>query len=262
MNAYAKFRDLHRTGAPLVLPNAWDHASAAALVTAGFRAVGTTSLGVASAAGKSDAEGDTRAETVALALSLARLDALVSVDVEGGFSEDPDEVAALARELVESGVVGVNIEDGRPDGGLADPEHQCAVIRAVKRAAPDLFVNARTDTHWLSGNEERTTARVTAYQEAGADGVFVPGLRDEETIAALVDTLDVPLNILHSPGGPSLRTLADLGVRRVSCGSLLFRAALQATVATALAVAEDLPVRDGLPTYAEADALARAFVQG
>ncbi|MFI6574381.1 isocitrate lyase/phosphoenolpyruvate mutase family protein [Nocardiopsis sp. NPDC050513] len=259
MNAYAEFRDLHRTGAPLVLPNAWDHASAAALVTAGFRAVGTTSLGVASAAGKSDAAGGTRAETVALALGLARMDALVSVDIEGGFSEDPGEVGALVRVLAEEGVVGVNIEDGRPGGGLADRGHQCAVIRAVKRAAPDLFVNARTDTHWLPGTGEDTTARVTAYREAGADGVFVPGLRDEKAIAALVDALDVPLNILYAPGGPSLRALADLGVRRVSCGSLLFRAALQATVAAALAVAEDLPVPDGLPTYAEADALARAF---
>ncbi|WP_083678489.1 isocitrate lyase/phosphoenolpyruvate mutase family protein [Nocardiopsis sp. CNR-923] len=262
MNAYAEFRDLHRTGAPLVLPNAWDHASAAALATAGFRAVGTTSLGVASAAGKSDAAGGTRDETVALALGLARMDALVSVDVEGGFSEDPDEVAALARTLAQAGVAGVNIEDGRPDGGLADRDHQCAVIRAVKRAAPDLFVNARTDTHWLPGTGEDTTARATAYQEAGADGVFVPGLREEKAISALVDALDVPLNVLYAPGAPSLRTLADLGVRRVSCGSLLFRAALRATVATALAVAEDLPVQDGLPTYAEADALAGLFEEG
>ncbi|WP_017596787.1 isocitrate lyase/PEP mutase family protein, partial [Nocardiopsis lucentensis] len=230
MNAHEEFRDLHRVGAPLVLPNAWDHASAAALVGAGFRAVGTTSLGVASAAGKADAAGTARAETVALARGLARLDALVSVDIEGGFGDDPEQVAGLARELAETGVVGINIEDGLPDGTLTDPEHQSAVIRAVKRAAPELFVNARTDTHWLPGPVGETADRVAAYQEAGADGVFVPGLRDPERICALVDALEAPLNILYSPDGPSLLELTELGVRRVSCGSLLFRAALQATV--------------------------------
>ena len=261
MTRFEEFRDLHRTGAPLVLPNAWDLASAAALAEAGFRALGTTSLGVAAAAGKPDAQGGTRAQTLLLAHGMARLDALVSVDIEGGFSDEPEEVAALAVELADAGVAGVNIEDGLPDGGLRAPGPQCALIAAVKNAAPDLFVNARTDTHWLPGHTALTAERAAAYRDAGADGVFVPGLTDTAGIAELVGALDVPLNILYSPAGPSLRTLTDLGVRRVSCGSLLFRAALHATVATARAVARDEPVPSGLPTYGEAQALADAYTE-
>ncbi|RKS05318.1 2-methylisocitrate lyase-like PEP mutase family enzyme [Nocardiopsis sp. Huas11] len=259
MTRFEEFRDLHRTGAPLVLPNAWDLASAAALAEAGFRALGTTSLGVATAAGLPDAQGDTRAETVRLAHGMVRLDALVSVDVEGGFGDEPEAVAALAAELAGAGVAGINIEDGRPDGGLRALDAQCALIEAVKDAAPDLFVNARTDTHWLPGHAALTAERAEAYRAAGADGVFVPGLTDASAIADLVGALDVPLNILYSPAGPSLRALTDLGVRRVSCGSLLFRAALHATVATARAVARDEPVPAGLPGYAEAQALADAY---
>ncbi|GAB2493666.1 isocitrate lyase/PEP mutase family protein [Nocardiopsis aegyptia] len=261
MTRFEEFRDLHRAGAPLVLPNAWDLASAAALTGAGFRSVGTTSLGVAAAAGRPDAQGDTRAETVRLARGMVRLDALVSVDVEGGFGDEPEQVAALAAELAGAGVVGINIEDGRPDGGLRALGTQCALIEAVKDAAPHLFVNARTDTHWLPGHTALTAERAAAYRDAGADGVFVPGLTDDAAIADLVRALDVPLNILYSPAGPSLRALTDLGVRRVSCGSLLLRAALDATVATARAVARDEPVPAGLPTYAETQALADAYAE-
>jgi 2-methylisocitrate lyase-like PEP mutase family enzyme len=261
MTRFEEFRDLHRSGAPLVLPNAWDLASAAALARAGFPAVGTTSLGVAGAAGKPDARGGTREETVRLASGMVRLPALVSVDIEGGFGDDPEEVAALAAALADAGVAGVNIEDGLPDGALRPYRLQCTLIEAVKEAAPDLFVNARTDTHWLPGHAEGTAERAEAYRAAGADGVFVPGLTDPAAIADLVRALDVPLNILYSPAGPSLRALTDLGVRRVSCGSLLFRAALHATVTTALAVARDEPVPSGLPTYAEAQALADPYAE-
>ncbi|MFE2377332.1 isocitrate lyase/phosphoenolpyruvate mutase family protein [Streptomyces sp. NPDC059398] len=264
MTPFEDFRGLHLPSAagPLVLPNAWDHASAAALAEAGFRAIGTTSLGVAAAAGKPDATGGTRAETVQLARGLVRMDALISVDIEGGFSSDPGEVARLAAELADAGVVGVNIEDGRSDGSLADLDRQCEVIRAVKDAVPDLFLNARTDTHWLPGHTEQTARRADAYQHAGADGLFVPGLQDGPEITALIRDLAVPLNILVSPAGPSVGELAALGVRRISCGSLLFRAALHAAVSTARAVAESsaLPAGDsGIPSYAQAQSLSDRF---
>ena len=254
---YEEFRDLHRAGAPLLLPNAWDHASAAAFAGAGFRAVGTTSLGVAAAAGVPDGVGGTRAETVRLARSLSRLDALVSVDVEGGFDDRPEEVAALAVELAEAGVVGVNIEDGRADGTLRDAGEQSEILRAVKEAVGErLFVNARTDTYWLPGAPvAETEARLAAYCRAGADGLFMPGLRDTAAIAAVAAAFDAPLNILHTPGGPSLDALAAAGVRRVSCGSLLFRAALGAAVAAAEAVAGGLPLSGDIPSYAQTQAL-------
>ncbi len=261
---YEHFRDLHLSpGAPLLIPNAWDHASAAALAAAGFRAVGTTSLGVAVAAGLPDGNGSgaAREETVRLARGLARLDVLVSVDIEGGFSDRPEEVTALAVELAEAGIVGVNIEDGRADGMLADPDRQCDVIRAVKEATDGrLFVNARTDTHWLPGEHVTQTAdRLAAYQQAGADGLFVPGLRDVRAITRLAAQFTAPLNILHSPDGPSLPELAAAGVRRVSCGSLLFRAALRGAVAAAEAVRSGAALPAGIPSYADTQALSDAF---
>lgn len=254
-----RFRALHWSDAPLLLPNAWDHASAAALAEAGFAAVGTTSLGVAAAAGLADARGHTREETLRLARGLSRLDVLVSVDVEGGFGTTPEGVAELAAELERMGIAGINLEDGLPSGGLADLEYQQRLIRAVKEAAPSLFLNARTDTRWLPGHAEQTADRVAAYEDAGADGVFVPGLGEEAEIAALADSLHVPLNILHSPSGPPLPVLRDLGVRRVSCGSLLFRAALHGALAAVEAVASGRPLPEGVPSYDQAQALAERF---
>ncbi|QEV18019.1 isocitrate lyase/PEP mutase family protein [Streptomyces alboniger] len=261
---YEHFRDLHRSpGAPLLLPNAWDHASAAALAAAGFRAVGTTSLGVAAAAGLPDGNGSgaAREETLRLARGLARLDVLVSVDIEGGFSDRPEEVAALAVELADAGIVGVNIEDGRADGTLADLERQCAVLRAVKEATDGrLFINARTDTYWLTGDHAaQTEDRLAAYEQAGADGLFVPGLRDVRVITRLASKFAAPLNILHSPEGPSLPELAAAGVRRVSCGSLLFRAALRGAVAAAEAVRDGAVLPAGIPSYADTQALSDSF---
>ncbi|MFE1935422.1 isocitrate lyase/phosphoenolpyruvate mutase family protein [Streptomyces sp. NPDC059474] len=269
---HTAFHRLHHGERPLLLPNAWDHASAAALVRRGFPAIGTTSLGVAAAAGLPDATGAARDVTLALARGIARLPALVSVDIEGGFGERPEEVAALAAELDRAGVVGVNIEDGRPDGTLTPLAHQCAVLAAVKERVPRLFVNARTDTHWLAaiggGTPPSLSAaaeRIEAYVRAGADGIFVPALTDEHDIGALADDLgEIPLNILFTPGRHTYERLAELGVRRISCGSLLFRAALDRAVELAWTIAHpDAPAPAhqpaDLPSYAEAQSLAEDF---
>ncbi|MDF3293958.1 isocitrate lyase/PEP mutase family protein [Streptomyces silvisoli] len=252
---FAHFRRLHHADRPLLLPNAWDHASAAALADRGFAAIGTTSLGVAAAAGLPDGTGATRERTLALARGLARLPVPVTVDIEGGFSEDPGQVAELAAELARAGVAGVNIEDGREDGRLVPVGHQCEVIEAAKQAAPRLFVNARTDTYWLADAPTgQTLRRAEAYQRAGADGVFVPGLTDEDTIAGLVRDLDAPLNVLYAPG-LSYERLAESGVARVSTGSLLFRVALHSALRTACAIADPAAADPGLPSYADTQAL-------
>jgi 2-methylisocitrate lyase-like PEP mutase family enzyme len=115
-------------------------------------------------------------------------------------------------------------------------------------------VNARTDTYWL-GDGEGTAERLDAYQQAGADGVFVPGLTDPARIAALVKTLDVPLNILYSPAGPTFAQLGDLGVRRVSLGSLLYRRALGAALDAAQDIRDGRPPVGTTPTYGEVQAL-------
>ncbi|GAA2452400.1 isocitrate lyase/phosphoenolpyruvate mutase family protein [Actinomadura vinacea] len=245
------FRDLHERDTPLLLPNAWDVASGAALAEAGFPAIGTTSLGVAAAAGKPDAEGGTRQETLALARGLARLPVPVTVDVEGGFSDRAEDVAALAAELASYGIAGINIEDGRSDGSLGPADRQSALIGAIKDAAPGLFVNARTDSFWLPGHEAETLERVRAYTGAGADGVFVPGIAEEADVRAVVAATPLPVNVLFLPGRVTVDGLAELGVRRVSYGSLLFRAALRAAVTTALTGGPP----EGAPSYADVERL-------
>uniref|UniRef100_A0AAU3H2T3 Isocitrate lyase/phosphoenolpyruvate mutase family protein n=1 Tax=Streptomyces sp. NBC_01401 TaxID=2903854 RepID=A0AAU3H2T3_9ACTN len=245
------FHALHHTGTPLLLPNAWDHASAAALAARGFPAIGTTSLAVAAAAGLPDGAGVTEEETLRLAQLLGDRGFLLSVDAEGGFSDDPAKVAELAVRLAAAGAVGINLEDGRGDGTLSPVPVHAAKIAAVKAAVPDLFVNARTDTHWLRTQQDETTARLDAYSRAGADGVFVPGLSDPAGISALVRFLDVPLNILYSPSGPGMAELGALGVRRVSLGSLLYRAALGAAVGAADDIRAGRPVTGRVAKYAE-----------
>ncbi|RBM10266.1 isocitrate lyase/phosphoenolpyruvate mutase family protein [Prauserella sp. PE36] len=253
---FAAFHDLHHGAEPLLLPNAWDHAGAAALVAAGFPAIGTTSLGVAAAHGLPDGEGRTREQTVALARRLTQLPCLLTVDVEGGFSGDAGEVSELALELAEAGVVGVNIEDGRGEGTLADPGAQAGLITAIKDRVPGLFVNARVDTYWLgvdTGSLAPTLDRARRYADAGADGIFVPGRLPD--IAAVAEGVDLPLNVLYLPGGPSVAELGQLGVRRVSTGSLLFRTALGATVDTAVAIRDGSEPALAAPSYSDVQRL-------
>lgn len=248
------FAALHRAGEPLLLPCAWDHAVACALAGRGFRAIGTTSLGVAAAGGVPDGASATRDETLRLALTLGSEPFLLSVDAEDGFSDDPDEVGELARELAAVGAVGLNLEDA-----LGPADRHAAKIAAVRSAAPGLFVNARTDTYWSGdGDARETLRRLDAYREAGADGVFVPGLTDPGRIAALVAHFDVPLNVLYSPTGPTVPHLADLGVRRVSLGSLLYRRALGAALEAVTDIGAGRDPRGPSPTYEEVRALSRA----
>jgi 2-methylisocitrate lyase-like PEP mutase family enzyme len=252
----SEFAGLHRRpGAPLLLPNAWDHASALLLAAAGFRAVATTSLGAAAAAGRPDGARVTREETLRLARSLGGGPFLLSVDAEDGYSDDPGRVAEFVAELAASGAVGVNLEDGRPDGTLTDSALHAAKIAAVKEAVPGVFVNARTDTYWLDVRREETVARLEAYRDAGADGVFVPGVAEPERIKELACATELPLNVLYRPDGPTIAELGGLGVRRVSLGSLLYRAALGAAVRTAEAIREGRPAGSDAPSYAEVQRL-------
>jgi 2-methylisocitrate lyase-like PEP mutase family enzyme len=237
------FAALHRTGDPLILPNVWDVASARCLVEAGFPALGTTSLGVAAASGLPDGVGATDAETLRLTHSLAKLPVHLTVDIETGS-------VATAVALAAAGAVGVNMEDAmRPTAAHA------ALIRSVKQELPQLFLNARADTHWQRpGDRTETIRRVRRYADAGADGVFIPGLAEPADIAAVVAAVDVPVNVLFLPGQHTVAALADLGVRRISTGSLLFRAALAASVDTAVAIRDSLAIRPNLPSYAQVNA--------
>jgi 2-methylisocitrate lyase-like PEP mutase family enzyme len=254
------FHALHRPGDPLVLPNAWDHSSAAAFAAAGFAAIGTTSLGVAAAAGITDGTGASRQQTIALATALAARGFTISADIEGGFSDDPDAVADLCAQLADAGIAGVNLEDGRADGSLRPADQHARIIHEAKHAAPGLFINARTDTAWLrAGDLNETLERVASYEHAGADGVFVPGLTDPTDIQRLLAAARVPVNALLAPGRLSVSDLAALGVARVSCGSLLFRIALGAATHALQTIASGKPVATGrAPSYEDVQSLAES----
>jgi 2-methylisocitrate lyase-like PEP mutase family enzyme len=253
----AEFRALHRPGTPIVLPNAWDLASARWLHASGHAAIGTTSLGVAFAAGKRDGGGETGDDTLELARRITGAGITVSVDLEAGFSDDPDEVGRFAERLARLGVVGVNIEDSDASGRLVDPELAAAKVAAIAAAAPELYLNARTDPLWIESDADEASrladavARARRYLGAGASGIFVPGTLAAASVAALVRDIPAPLNVLVQ-ASLSVPELARLGVARVSTGSLLFRLSLGAisTAAAAIARGEFAPA-SGTPAYDE-----------
>jgi 2-methylisocitrate lyase-like PEP mutase family enzyme len=240
------FAELHRRDLPLLLPNAWDVPSALAFVAAGFEAVGTTSFGVASSLGRPDGSRATRDANVALARALSTLDCHVSMDVEDGYADDPAEVAGYVAGLP---VAGVNIEDST-DGRLVPPESHAAKVSAVKRRCPGVFVNARVDTYWLGQDAtvDSTVERAGRYVAAGADGVFVPGATDPDLLRELTAAIPAPVNVLAMPGH-SLAELGGLGIRRVSTGSLPYRAAMHAATEVALAVRDGRAAPAAVPYH-------------
>jgi 2-methylisocitrate lyase-like PEP mutase family enzyme len=160
----------------------------------------------------------------------------VSADMESGYGEAPDDIAGLARRLASIGAVGFNLEDSS-EGRLHAVDRQVAWIRAAKTAAPELVLNARTDGLLFGlGTVEETIERANAYRAAGADCLFVPGVKDAPTIERLAREIKGPINVLAVPGAPPVKELARLGVRRVSVGSGPMRAAMM----TARRIAREL----------------------
>jgi 2-methylisocitrate lyase-like PEP mutase family enzyme len=253
------FASLHDGPVPLLLPNAWDVPSALAFLAAGHPAIATTSQGVSSSLGRPDASRSTREANLALARALVRLPVPITVDIEDGYDDDPAAVAVLVAELGSIGVAGVNLEDSY-DSHLLPPEVLARKVAAAKRAAPDVFVNARVDSFWFHEDDtvEATLARAASYVAAGADGVFVPGLAEPDQIREVAAGLSVPLNVLPV-AGLSLADHGALGVRRVSTGSLPYRTALAAAVAAARAVRDGAPLADAIP-YADLQHLLASHV--
>jgi 2-methylisocitrate lyase-like PEP mutase family enzyme len=255
-----RFRALHDGPEVLVLPNAWDVLTARAFADAGFPAVGTTSFGIARAHGLRDGANEAWEATLATAARMAAmLQVPLSVDMEGGFGGAPDDVARRARALADAGAAGFNLEDGRDDGTLVDAAGQRDVIAAVRAAVPDAFVNARCDVFWLAPDAGprglgAALGRVRAYVDAGADGIFLPGLEDPDAIAEAVRALPVPLNVLATPRTPPVAALRGLGVRRLSTGSGPARAVL----GLLRRIADELRSRGTFGYLAEAPAYADA----
>ena len=232
----ATLRNLHQDGI-FVLPNAWDAGSAAVIAAAGAQVIATTSAGVSWSLGRPDGQQLTRQEAVdAIARIAAVVDLPVTADIEGGYGSEPDAVAATVTAVIAAGAVGVNLEDsGAPNGGLFDAAAQAGRIRAARTAAakaglPELVINARTDVFLFEigepeGRLDDVLARATAYAEAGADVLFVPGLLDLATLADLTGKSPLPVNVMVGPGAPDVATLRAAGVRRVSLGQAITQAA-------------------------------------
>ncbi|MDO5752896.1 isocitrate lyase/phosphoenolpyruvate mutase family protein [Arthrobacter sp.] len=255
------FRELHHLDVPFVLANAWDVGSGLAFAAAGFPAIGTTSFGIAASTGQPDGGRSSKTATAALVGQLARLQVHVTADIEDGYSDSPEEVAEFVAELATAGVVGVNIEDST-DGHLVDPAAFADKVAAVKRRTPTVFINARVDNLWFA--EQATVAavllRAHEYEVAGADGIFVPGLVDAHQIHAITAGIDLPVNVLAHPS-LTVAELGALGVRRVSSGSLPYRAAMDSAVASAIALRDGLGLPAATP-YWDLQSRLEAFNQG
>jgi 2-methylisocitrate lyase-like PEP mutase family enzyme len=219
------FRRLHAEGV-LVLPNAWDAASARLVERAGAAAVATTSGAVAWSLGVPDGD---RLPLELLAGAVERIAAAVAVPVTADVESGGPDVAATVRAVLAAGAVGINLEDG---GGPVEP-HRDRIAAAREAGGRDLFVNARTDLYLFGigdpeGRLAETIARAGVYAEAGADGIFVPGVTDLGVLRTLVAEVPRPLNVLVGPRAPAVDELAAIGVRRVSVGTGLAQAAYAA----------------------------------
>jgi 2-methylisocitrate lyase-like PEP mutase family enzyme len=235
----ARFHELHASRGIFVMPNPWDAGSARLLQSCGFEALATTSAGYAWLLGKDDHE-VTRDELVSHVAELAAaVDVPLSVDSERCFASDPAGVADTVRLLADAGAAGCSIEDWDAETGrIDDQRHAVELVAAAVEAAHDrpdpMVLTARAENHLHGVTDlDDTIARLVAYRSAGADCLYAPGLTDPAQIAAVVEAVEAPVNVLALPGAPAVAELGRLGVRRVSTGSLLARTAYGAMLAGA-----------------------------
>ena len=263
MTQAEKLRALHHGPEVLVLPNAWDCASARIFEELGFPAIATTSAGVAFSLGYyADSQKYLQPNRVLEAVenvAQVGVDVPVTADLEGGYGD----IHETASALLESGAVGLNLEDilGQGPESLASIDEQVARIAAIRKTG--VVVNARTDLYLLQIGDEatrfdRACERLRAYRDAGADCLFIPGVVTEDLIARFVEALQFPINILAVAGAPSVARLKQLGVARMSVGSGMMRSAMGHT----RRIAEDLKrtgdfgkMLEGSIPFGEANAL-------
>jgi 2-methylisocitrate lyase-like PEP mutase family enzyme len=230
-----QFRTMHAPGRLLVLPNAWDAASARMVEELGAEAIATSSAAVAWCHGFPDGDVVPNGTAFVAVKEILRVISLpLSVDSEGGYSDDPEKVAVFVLKLIELGVAGINLEDGK-----SSPELLGQKIAAIKRVAKanraDVFINARCDVylHDLVPDGAKLAEMIRRgklYRDAGADGVFAPAMHDLKEIGEVVSAIDLPLNILAMRVVPPVAELRAAGVRRVSIGALTARCAYGAAL--------------------------------
>jgi 2-methylisocitrate lyase-like PEP mutase family enzyme len=240
-----RFLALHRGEGPLLLPNPWDQGSAKLFASLGFQALATTSSGFAATLGRLDGS-VTREEAVGHAASIVQATELpVSADLENGFADDPAGVAETMRLALEAGLAGCSVEDysGREDAPIYDAglaaERVAAAAEVAHGGPVHLVLTGRAENYVNSRPDlADTIARLQAYQEAGADVLFAPGLTRLEDIRQLVASVDRPVNVLAWPGAPTVAELAEAGVGRISVGGAFAFAALGAAVEAARELSE------------------------
>ena len=230
-----QFAALHVKGTPLILYNAWDAGSAKTIVDAGATAIATSSWSVASAQGYEDGEDLPLplAEQIVERIAAA-VDVPVTVDFEGGYSDDDRKLASNISKLLDLGIIGINFEDRVVKGrGLYDIDRQAKRIAAIRHAAErkgvPLFINARTDVFLgNSGDVDEALERAKAYASAGASGFFIPGLTEADHIRRIAEEATLPVNVMVMEGVPSNDKLAKLGVARVSYGPIPYIETMEA----------------------------------
>src|SRR5258708_25218758 len=223
-NLADNFHSLHEQEDILILPNAWDASSAKVIEDAGAKAIATSSAGVAWALGFSD--GDVLPPKLLADLTARITDASripLSVDFEGGYTKNPQKIGENLKPVIDAGAVGINIEDGEGTPDLLAKKIEKA-RQAAERLGVDVFINARTDVYLaeIGAPESRvgeTIERAARYRDAGADGIFVPGLSEASDIKAIAPEIKIPLNVMAVPDLAPAKELKALGVRRLSSGS-------------------------------------------
>jgi len=231
LNKVNEFRDLHKADKPLVIANVWDVASALAAEKCGFDAIGTSSAAIANALGYKDGEEIPFEELLFVVTRIAKNTHLpFSVDLESGYSKDPEVTVSYIRQLSEIGVVGINIEDSQVSGCrcIKDAEtfarYLTEITCGLNEQNLEIFVNVRTDTFLLGLDDarEETLRRASLYQAAGADGLFVPCITNLKDIEIVANSASLPVNVMCMPELPHFDELQACGIKRISMGNFLF----------------------------------------
>ncbi|WP_125781247.1 isocitrate lyase/PEP mutase family protein [Pseudoalteromonas rubra] len=229
------FKQLHQQTTPFLLANVWDAASAKAAQQAGYQALGTSSAAVASVLGYEDGEQMAFEELLFMVTRISKAtDLPLSVDIEAGYSRDPQQIAQFIEKLAKLGVVGINFEDSvvsNTTRTLTDSDEFAAHLKAVRHhlatQQTNMFINVRCDAFLLGLDNAREEAlhRAQQYQQAGADGLFLPCITEHADILAITNACSLPLNVMAMPGLSDVNTLAGLGVKRISMGNFAFEKA-------------------------------------
>src|SRR5690606_21083975 len=226
--SYTTFKELHEKEQLLILGNVWDAQSAKLAEEAGFKALGSSSHAIANLLGYEDGEEISVDKILFMVEHIVKaVDIPVSVDFEAGYSDNPEKVAQHVKQLADLGVVGINLEDGKVINGerkLQDAQLLVNKIKAIKAKTPEVFINARADTYTTEHPTalEESVTRAKLYEDAGADGIFIPLVEKKEDIEKIVSSTSLPLNVFLTEKLPDLEILGQWGVKRLSHGAKIY----------------------------------------